>query len=331
MAKDRRSNLTVSARVRSMTLANYLTKHWFPLVEISVEPCTARNYRLQIDKYLVPGLGQVRVGSLDRGTIQGFYASLIRGNNGLAHKPLSKTTVIRIHSLLHNALEDLVQAGQLPSNPARGARPRHTKSDRYEYTIWTQRQVEQFLRRVALDDLFALWRLFAFTGMRRGEALALKRSDLRLRTRQLSVRRALGEADGMIYVTRPKADQERVIELDQETVGALRKHLRKRPSSSSLDEWVFSDEYGDVLRPGSVTRRFGKLVAASKLPRIRLHDLRHTHASHLILAGANIKAVQERLGHSDVVVTLNIYSHVLPTTQRDAVRQLEKFYSTGSG
>lgn len=71
---------------------------------------------------------------------------------------------------------------------------------------------------------------------------------------------------------------------------------------------------------------FRKLVATMDLPRIRLHDLRHTHASHLILAGVNVKAVQERLGHSDVVVTLNIYSHVLPTTQRDAVKQLEKFY-----
>jgi integrase len=98
------------------------------------------------------------------------------------------------------------------------------------------------------------------------------------------------------------------------------------PSAGSLD-WIFSTAEGCLLNPTLVTKRFKHLVYEFGLPEIRLHDLRHTHASHLILAGANIKAVQERLGHADIVLTLNTYSHLLPTTQRDSLRALERFYS----
>ena len=327
LAKDRRAALEVSGRVRSMTLGNYLQHRWLPLVVLGLEPSTASSYRQHVVNHIIPHLGNIRVGKLERARIQRFYADLLHNESPRTHRPLSKGSVIRIHGVLHSALEDLVTAGQLPSNPARGARPRHTKSERHEYRIWTQRQVEQFLASAKPDPLFALWRLLAFTGMRRSEAIGLKREDLRLEARQLSVRRAIRIADRQLYVTRPKSDAERVIELDITTARSLRTHLRAQSWLFPGGEWVFTNVNGDVLSPERVTHHFQKLLATTDLPRIRLHDLRHTHASHLILAGVNVKAVQERLGHSDVVVTLNIYSHVLPTTQRDAVRQLERFYS----
>ncbi len=222
---------------------------------------------------------------------------MLRENNPNIGRPLSKGSVVRIHSVLHCALEDLVQAGQLPSNPARGARPRRTKSERYEYRIWTHNEMELFLSAATGHRFQTLWRVMAYTGLRRGEAIGLQRADLRMESRQLSVRRALAFVDGAVYVTRPKTDAERVIELDLKTVRALRTHLRQS-SDSSADSWVFPGGDGGPLTPGHVTTAFKDLVASTDLPQIRLHDLRHTHASHLILAGANIKAVQERLGHS---------------------------------
>lgn len=329
LAKDRRDSLEVSGRVRSMTLANYLQHRWLPLVSLGVEPCTAVSYRQHVANYIVPHLGHIRVGKLQRSQIQRFYADLLHEDSLRKGRPLSKGSVIRIHAVLHSALEDLVSAGQLVSNPAHGARPRHTKSERHEYRIWTQRQVEEFIAAAKPDPMFALWRLLAFTGMRRSEVIGLKREDVRLESRQLSVRRAVVIADRDLYVTRPKSDAERVIELDVATAGALRTHLRRQNRLFPGGEWLFTDRNGEILHPEHVSQRFKHLVATTDLPRIRLHDLRHTHASHLILAGVNVKAVQERLGHSDVVVTLNIYSHVLPTTQRDAVKQLESFYRRG--
>ena len=162
--------------------------------------------------------------------------------------------------------------------------------------------------------------------MRRSEALALKVADLRLSQAQLAIRRTFGTANREIYVTRPKTDAERVVELDPTTVKVLRAHLRTHGIKDASDAWVFAKKDGQPLTPNRVSKRFQELVGATDLPRIRLHDLRHTHASHLILSGANMKAVQERLGHADLMVTLNIYSHVLPTTQRDAVKQLGRFY-----
>lgn len=326
LAKSRRAGLTVSGRVRSMSLANYLTKQWLPLVETGLEPCTSSNYRRLVRLYVVPHLGHIRVGQLDRHMVQTFYSDLLHGR-GARHKRLAKGSVIYVHCVLHSALQDLVQSGQLASNPARGLRPRHLKSERYEYRIWTYEQLCTFLEAASADRLFALWRLLAFTGMRRSEVLALKCADLRLTQAQLAIRRAFGVSDREIYVTRPKTDAERVIELDTETIRILRAHLRGHHLKASSDEWIFTKEDGSFLSPTSVTQRFRRLVSMTDLPSIRLHDLRHTHASHLILAGANMKAVQERLGHADLMVTLNIYSHVLPTTQRDGVKQLERFYA----
>ena len=326
LAKDRRAVIAVDGRVSMMTYRNYVLKRWLPLTEMGVEPVTAESYRRQMNNYILPALGHVRVGSLDRATIQGFYADLLRNNSPFRGRPLGKGTVIRIHCMVHASFEDLVQTGQLSSNPARGLRPRHTKSERYEYTIWSEAELASFLDQAKNHPLFPLWRVMAFTGLRRGEALGLKRSDVRLDQRQLCVRRAVGIVDRDLYITRPKTDAERVIELDGETAKVLKRHLRKidpRPEA-----WVFGDGVGDLIEPSRVSVAFKDLIATMDLPRIRLHDLRHTHASHLILAGVNVKAVQERLGHSDVVVTLNIYSHVLPTTQRDAVKQLERFYGS---
>ncbi len=327
LAKSRRAGLSVSGRVRSMTFGNYLLKRWLPLVETGLEPCTSSSYRAMSRLYIIPRLGQVRVGRLDRHLLQTFYGELLHQRSERTGRFLSKGSVIRVHCLVHSALQDLVQSGELATNPARGLRPRHTKSERYEYRIWTHDQLLEFLNAASSDRLYALWRLLAYSGMRRGEAMALRCNDLRLGQRQVAIRRALSIADREVYVTRPKTDAERVIELDSETVHVLRSHLRRNHLTESSDHWLFVDAADELLRPANVSHWFQDLLARTDVPRIRLHDLRHTHASHLILAGANMKAVQERLGHADLMVTLNIYSHVLPTTQRNAVRQLERFYS----
>lgn len=91
------------------------------------------------------------------------------------------------------------------------------------------------------------------------------------------------------------------------------------------EDWIF-EVRGKPLNPNRVSKYFPQLIERAGLPKIRLHDLRHSHASHLILAGANIKAVQERLSHADIVLTLNIYSHLLPTTQQEALNALNRFY-----
>jgi integrase len=176
--------------------------------------------------------------------------------------------------------------------------------------------------------------VLAFTGMRRGEALALRWHDYRDSSALVSVRRSFGFADNRLYMSMPKSAHARVLELDGETVRWLRRHRTKTrnertrsglPALSSED-FIFTNADGEPYHPNGISKVFKQLTAKANVPAIRLHDLRHTHASHLIESGANPKVVQERLGHADVVITLNIYSHLFPTTQRNAVDRLTEFY-----
>lgn len=138
-----------------------------------------------------------------------------------------------------------------------------------------------------------------WTGMRRGEVLALKWADLRSGTKTITVRRALSLVRGKILISTPKSAQARALVLDRETMTILRQHergqrRRRRAGGTSRTpslDWMFPDENGEPINPISVSKTFKEIVLAIGLPKIRLHDLRHTHASHLILARANIKAV----------------------------------------
>lgn len=319
----------------SQLLSDYLESEWLPQVEGRVKPATFQSFESHVRLHIGPDLGDVPIEQLTREDVARFYARLVHKRATKRSHPLSTNSITRIHATLHSALENLVLANRLPNNPAKGALGRRREWAPHEFQIWTPKEVERFLLKVKVDRLFALWRVLAWTGMRRGEALGLKWADFHTETRTLAIRRALALSSGRTYVSTPKAGRSRSIALDRETIAILRRHrtaqARERRARGckppgSLD-WIFCGVDGRELSPCRVSRRFKQLVQQTGLPDIRLHDLRHTHASHLIMAGANIKAVQERLGHTDIVVTLNVYSHLLPTTQRDAINSLSRMYS----
>jgi integrase len=322
------------AYLRRRTLAHYLRTVWLRSVQFEVEPSSFNGYRQSVESYLDPELGHIPLKDLSRDIIKAFYVDLLV-QGGISGRPLRNTTVERVHATLHRALQTAVEAEVLAKNPASGARPKRRASDEFEGKIWSPKELATFERFAQSDRLYALWRIFAWTGMRRGEGLGLKWGDLRLDARCVAVRRALVETEGSVYLTLPKRNQIRVIELDGETIAVVKCHRRKmaaerrtsRLPRATDDDFVFTRPDGEHLNPSRVTHKFNDLVEASGLPRIRLHDLRHTHASHLLEAGANIKVVQERLGHADVVITLKIYAHLLPNTQRRAVEGLTRFYN----
>ena len=155
-------------------------------------------------------------------------------------------------------------------------------------------------------------------------------ADVDLDAKTPTVRRALSVVSYEVHVTAPKSGQGRVIDLDDETTDVLRAHITRMKTERmalglgkpSKSDWLFGHVDGTWLHPDGISERFSKLVARIELPKIRLHDLRHTHASHLLLNGANIKVVQERFGHAPVLITLDTYGHLLPTTQREAINKL---------
>jgi integrase len=212
-------------------------------------------------------------------------------------------------------------------NPPRSSQVRAQKP---EIVTWTGPQVHAFLtwNRDELDDeRFSLWRLIAYTGMRRSEALALRWSDINFTTGRISLRRAVDvTAPNTTKVT--KTGSARVIDIDAETLRVLKAHKGDRGAISlhlaRADSYVFSDDSGAIRVPDAVTSRWTRRLdwACAKiggLPRVTLKGLRHTHATLLLELGEHPKVVQERLGHSTITTAMNVYSHVTPTMQKSAV------------
>jgi integrase len=190
-----------------------------------------------------------------------------------------------------------------------GLKPLIRKLDLFQYRVWTPGELRRFLSIAREDESYEYFRTVAMTGMRRGEGAGLRWIDFTPDFSRVAVARSMNVVGGRSYITMPKSGFVRTVELDEQTASELQA-LKSGRSKSRPDDYVFLRN-GDVPNPGYYTKHFKDLVKRDPdLHVIRLHDLRHTHASHMILAGANIKAVQERLGHADVVITLNLYSHV---------------------
>ena len=331
--KGVRARSNGSRRRANGTLEQYLVETWLAEIETQVKPTTLASTKTIVLRHIVPAIGCIRLNRLRREDLIAFYRDLLHKPAARRDHPLSKTTVQRIHATLHWALQDLVAVGGLNHNPAYNIRSKRRNFGRHEIRIWNETELCRFLTFARRDSLFPMWRLLAWTGMRRGEALGLKWSDLRARPNVVAIRRSLTIAGGRLHVTAPKSARARVVALDATTGRVLRSYRRRQDKllvgegldPTGAEDWIFHVRR-DPMNPSCVSKHFSRLVQRSGLPKIRLHDLRHTHASHLILAGANIKAVQERLGHADIVLTLNIYSHLLPTTQQEALSSLSRFY-----
>jgi integrase len=307
-----------------LTLGQYLTELWLPAMRASVRPSTWTSYEAYIRLYVVPRIGDLPLQSVDRTHLRIFYGELeahgrVRGSGGLSRK-----TVHNVHVTLLKALGDALEDQLIPRNPA--IRAHRGGQDRPVITTWTAQQVQTFLTHVAADRLFALWRLAVATGMRRAELLGLRWSDIDFDGAQLAVRQTRLKADGSTYFGAPKtARSRRTIAIDPVT----RESLRRHKVAQARERFAVGGDYGDEdlvfcfhdgrpLDPDGVTQRFQRHARDAKLPKLRFHGLRHTHATLGLMAEVHPKVMQERLGHSSVAFTLDIYSHALPSMQAKA-------------
>jgi integrase len=236
---------------------------------------------------------------------------------------------------LHRALKDAVRWGVLGRNPIEAADPPRISHAR-EMKTWSAEQLEAFLDFTADERLYALWQLLGLTGMRRGEACGLRWCDCDLKQGRVAIRRALVPIAHTVLVSEPKtARGKRSIALDERTVAVLRTHAaRQLAERECAKEWtetglVFTRTDGQALPPNSVSRCFVRSVGRAKLPAIRLHDLRHSHATLALRAGIHPKVLSERLGHATVAITLDTYSHAIPAMQEEAATRIAELVFVG--
>lgn len=331
-----------------ITVREYLGE-WLEASETRVRPTTLASYRQHVDNHIVPRIGGERLQQLTPLMIDRMYAKLLREGRESKRKleegekkpkgtALSVSTVRRVGATLHRALNDARKKGLIPYNPADAVelpKVEREADNAGDVQTWTREELDKFLAHVSSDRLFPMWRLAAWTGMRRGELAGLIWRDVDLDAGTVKVQRArVTVASTDVRESKPKTPKgRRHVELDEETHAALaawqerQKAEREKWESTEAGEWpahglVFTLENGTGLHPDYLSRAFRAHVKRAKLPTIRLHDLRHTHATLMLAAGVPVKVVSERLGHSTPAFTMAVYQHVLPGDQRGHVQSL---------
>lgn len=343
-----------------VNLRDYLTDEWLPAVKATIKPSTYLSYQIHVERHISPAIGSIPLQKLSGATLNAFYGQLLseprapvkqpakrkpESNKRSAAesgsspqpdtkaKPLSSLTVRKIHTTLHKALADAVRWSKIPRNPADAADPPRSKSGEYrEIKTWTAEQLRGFLESVRETRLYPLWLTLATTGMRRGEALGLRWEDVDVENSRLSIRQNRVSVGYEVKIGKPKTGHGRNVSLDPGTLAVLKafgtqqkkEHLRWPGYVNS--GYVFVRENGEPYHPDLISQAFQAAVKASKQPRIRLHDLRHTHATLALSAGVHPKVVSERLGHATITITLDTYSHAIPALAEEAAAKVAALF-----
>jgi integrase len=312
------------------TLADYLVGEWLPATAPpKVAYSTHEKRRLHV-RYVTEAIGRTSLHEVNGATLDRLYATLGR-QGGRDGQGLKAATVRDVHRTLHKAFGDAVRWRLLAANPCEAAEPprldRVAEDARAKLHAWTADELRTFLAATAGHRLHMVFYLAAVTGMRRSELLGLRWSDVDLDRGALRVAQKLVKgSDGyVLHLSTKTAAGARTIALDGGTVARLREHrlrqVEQRLAAGSA--WhdldlVLAREDGSPIPPEAVSQGFRRAVAAAGVPRIRFHDVRHSHASLLLQAGEPVKVVSERLGHASPTITLTIYAHVLPGMQEGA-------------
>jgi integrase len=317
-----------------ITVAEWL-EQWLQAQRPRLRPATFESYGQVLRGRVVPEIGAVPLQALTAARLDRLYAHLLTDGRARGGA-LSPRSTRYTHTVLRRALGDAVRKGLIERNPTDAADP-PSASEAKAPTMrtWSAEEVSAFLRHVADDRLAAAWRVLATTGMRRGEVLGLRWRDLDLERGRATVVHTVIEGPGEPRTSRPKGGRGRSVALDQATARALRAH-RKRQAEEKLmlagayfdRDLVFCREDGAPLWPRSFSRAFEHHAQAAGLPRIRLHDLRHTWATLALGRAVHPKVVQERLGHATVAITLDVYSHAVPAMQEDAAERVAALFAS---
>jgi integrase len=313
------------------TLGDFI-EDWLAAIEPTLRPSTHYSYARNLRLHALPRLGSVQLRRIDAGMLNALYADLLAdGKQSNGGGGLSSRSVRYVHTIVHRAFRDAVRWGRIARNPADAADPpRAAATARPTMTTWTADQLRAFLEHIAEHRLHAAFVVLATTGMRRGECLGLRWSDLDLPAGRLSIVQTVIAVNHEVRIGSPKtARGRRTVALDQGTVAVLRRHRQQQLAERLImgagctdHGLVFCRPDGEPLHPERFSRTFMIEAARAGLPRIRCHDLRHTWATLALSAGEHPKVVQERLGHANVSITLDVYSHVTEGLHGDAAARV---------
>jgi integrase len=312
-----------------ITVAQFLDR-WLEDVKARVTAKTHERYSEIVQKNIKPLLGAVVITKLRPMQISDAYAKALSSGRRNGKGGLAPSTVRYMHVILKAAMQQAVRWQILARNPVDAVDP--PKIERGAMTTYDLAQTADLIDATRGTRMTITVILAVLCGLRRGEIAALRWRNINLDAAQLAVIESAEQTGAGVRYKKPKSGKGRTVALSARVVNALRPHrvqqaeeLLKLGVALTGDTFVVAQADGSPLQPRTITHQWHLLLANNKmLPRIRFHDLRHAHATHMLSSGVHPKIASERLGHSKVGITLDLYSHVMPGMQEDAAARVDR-------
>ncbi len=315
-----------------LTLGEWLDQWCESFVSMNTTPRTYVSYRSIIDCHLKPGLGSIALSRLEPQQIQAYYADKLAKGRVDGKGSLSKRSVLYHHRILSKALDQAVKMGLVVRNVAKLITP--PRVARAKINVLDADEASRLLDIASNTVYYPLFAMLLYTGLRRGEAIALRWKNIDLIRLELYVVESAYRIRKEFIIKEPKTlHSKRAVSLSPSLATLLREYredqeLMRKQMGSTLnnEDFVFSWPDGRPMDPDVVTQAFHRIAGQAGLKNIRLHDLRHTHATLMLKAGVHPKVVSERLGHANIGITLDTYSHVLPGIQEAAAERFDRIF-----
>lgn len=307
------------------TVSSFMESWLTNYAAVNTTPRTTQGYRQKVSAYIIPHLGGIKMQNLTARHVQGLHRWML-------DKRLSNQSVLHTHRVLSKAMQCAVDWEVISKNPAQKIKP--PRPEPTPIDVWDMVELGRFVQGTTDNQFSDVFKLAVFSGLRRSELTGLRWEQLDLETKTLRVTETLQRISGRgLMVGQPKTKtSRRAIALGETAINLLQeirwKQIRLETEMGALYQnesgYVFTDALGAPIDADRLTKGFTKVVKSLGLPPATFHSLKHLHASLLLAEGVNPKAISERLGHSNVALTLNIYSHLLPGLQESAAEALDK-------
>lgn len=328
-----------------MTFADFVPQY-LELIKPSIAAQTYVYYTRLLNKYIIPGIGHIRLSELKPIHIQNFIKSLSEkqceygfknGQSKLNSRKLSPASILRYLNIVKSVLNMAVKLQIIPESPANSARLILPKAQKPAIEIFTKQEAAQMLKCLEDEPLQyqVLIQLAIMTGARRGELVGLKFSDIDYNTKRIKIERSAQQLTGQPITTKPPKDYETrtitvspyCIELIKQLQAEKEQERAKQSDAWNGDEWLFTKADGSIMHPQTPTKWFSDFLDKNGLKHRKFHSLRHTSATLLLYGGANIKQVQNRLGHCDIETT-NKYLHYIAEADEESANILQDMLIT---
>lgn len=312
---------------KKMTVAMYL-RQWLENHRINIATNTYEGYLVNIEQHIIPSLGNIPLQKLHPLQISSLYNEELKKGRTDGKGGLSVTSVRYIHATLRKALNDAVKMLYADRNVAELVNPPKFKA--YEASFLIETEVCKMLKDFKGTSIFIPVLLAAGLGLRRGEALGLQWKDINIEKNKVNIRRALLPGKGYYNFSDLKtAKSRRTLSVPKNIIEYLKKEKCRQVENKLFlgkgykdMDMVCCNDDGSPIAPTALNHRFGKLLKMNSLPNIRFHDLRHTNASLMLKQGIPMKVASDRLGHTTIGITINLYTHTDDDLQQDAAEKL---------